>query len=108
MKFILRYTASGNEAIMQNKWGSLGIGAPSILHLKALFPFCPPSLSPHPAGISCPLRSLGASHTSFFLPKYLTLHSPCGSVGRQGGVELGKLESQKTRGASPGGESGAN
>lgn len=49
MKFILRYTASGNEAIMQSKWGSSGTrgslhialdGTISLLPSLALSPPC--------------------------------------------------------------------
>lgn len=44
IKFIWGRTASGNEAIIQNKWSSSG-NRGSILHLTILFP---PHSSPHP------------------------------------------------------------
>jgi hypothetical protein len=64
MKFIWRCTASGNEAIMQNKSGSSG-NRDSTLHLTTLFPpLHLPLLFPHPIKINCPFRSFEAPHTS--------------------------------------------
>lgn len=47
MKFILRYTASGNEAIMQNKWGSSGTrGSLHITLDSTISLLCSLALSP--------------------------------------------------------------
>lgn len=99
MKFILRSTASGNEAITQNKWGSSG-NRGSILHLTALFPlFLLPLLFPHPLEKNYPFRAFGTSHTSFFLYIFRDLYYPCGLVVCQGEMELGKItEFEKTIG----------
>lgn len=67
MKSMWGCTASGNEAIMQNKWAAQGTGAPYCTWLHHS-PYSSLTLS-HPIKTHCPFRSSEAPHACVFLSK---------------------------------------